>query len=157
MVAVDQVGVAEIELVVHLLGIGVRGPGQVIHRRARVGAGAAPQLHDPKVVQDRSEMRRRRRGGFQNLRIEQPRERRSGGRIVLGFEQREPGAELRARGEGRGRRDRLDRGQRGGMIALLVPDVPEREPRLIEPGELGDRGLEKCRLVAALSASSPLM
>ena len=63
VIAIEQIGVAEIELIVGCLGVGVSRAGQKVGRRSGIGRGAAPQLHDAKVVEDGREMRRRRRGG----------------------------------------------------------------------------------------------
>jgi hypothetical protein len=146
VVPLQRVGVAEVELIVGVAWIGIGGAREVIGRRARLAVAAAAQLGHPEVVEYRREIRRRRRRGLQDRGIEQFRERGRGLGVVLHLQQRDARPQLRAPGFERAAGHRLHRRERGGVVVLFVPHVPEGDPRPIERRKVAHGGVEEGRL-----------
>ena len=112
------VRVAEIEEVVGIVGIGLRGLVEVVRRQPALRVAAAPQLDDAEVVEHG---RRRLLVGQRLVRPE---------RIVVllrGSSCESPPRKRARRAHGDAGGHRLDRRERALMIALLGVDIPQRE------------------------------
>ena len=131
-VALQPVGVSEVEEVVDVLAGNLGRPVEVERREPGLGGCAAAQLHDAEIVVD---------GGGRPF-LDERREDAKGFVETLDRHVRQRRQERGAAPEARRCRNRLDGRQRPLVIALIGVDLPQRQPRPVERGVRLERGVQ---------------